>query len=96
MREDVIYGVLDMYGYKDRSSKDKETLERNNTKKARYLVMKSLRNKKVSPWNEAETVMLQRVVKTLEGENHTKDEVLDIAITCVYDAHVLEWLVNRR
>ena len=87
MRKDVINGVLDMYGYEE------EILEHEEAVKARYLVMKSLRNKRFTPWSITGKGMLQRVVNTLEGGAHTKDEVLDIAITCVYDAHVLAWYI---
>lgn len=91
MRKDVINGVLDMYGYEE------EILEHEEAAKARYLVMKSLRNKRFTPWSIAEKGMLQRVVNTLQGGANTKDEILDIAVTCVYDAHVLGWLlVDRR
>ena len=47
MRKDVIDGVLDMYGYEE------EILDHNKAAKVRYLVMKSLRNKKFSPWRDA-------------------------------------------
>lgn len=85
MRKDVIDGVLDMHGYED------GILNRDAAGKARYLVMESLRSKRFTPWSIAEKEMLQRIVNTLQGGNHTKDEVLDIALTCVYDMHVHRW-----
>jgi hypothetical protein len=88
MRKDVIAGILELYGYEE------EILEADRAEKARYLVMKSLRSKRFTPWSISEKAMLQRVVNTLEGGGHTKDEVLDIAVTCVYDAHVRQWLLG--
>jgi hypothetical protein len=85
MRKDVVDGVLDMYGYED------EILETDKPEKARYLVMKSLRSKRFTPWSVAEKGMLQKIKSAIEGGNHTKDEVLDIALTCVYDMHHLAW-----
>lgn len=70
---------------------EEEILEHDKAEKARYLVMRSLWNKKVSPWNEAEKAMLHRVANTLQGGGHTEGEILDIALTCVYDMHVLGW-----
>lgn len=85
MRRDVVDGVLDMYGYEE------EILESDRGEKARYLVMKSLRTKRFTPWSVAEKGMLQRVVNTLAGGNYAKDEALDIALTCVYDMRHLGW-----
>jgi len=83
MRKDVIEGVLDMYGYEE------EILEKDRGPMARNLVMKSLRSKRVTPWSVAEKATLQRVVNALEGGNYTKDEVIDIAMTCVYDMRMM-------
>ena len=88
MRKDVIDGVLDMYGYED------GILSRDRAGKARYLVMKSLSSKRFTPWSISEKGMLQKIKAAIEDGNHTKDEVLDIALTCVYDAHARQWLLG--
>jgi len=85
MRKDVVAGVFRLYDYEE------EVLDNDKPEKVRWLVTKSLRSKKFSPWMVAEKAMLQRVVNTLEGGAHTNDEALDTAITCVYDAHVQNW-----
>lgn len=85
MRRGVVDGVLGMYGYEE------EILESDRADKARYLVIKSLRSKRFTPWSVAEKAMLQKVVNILEEGGHTKDEVHDIALTCVYDMHHLGW-----
>ena len=85
MREEVISGILELYGYKDAISKN-DALER-----ARAFMRGVSSSKGSSPWVENEKAALEEILKSLQGGSYTEEEALDVGITCVYDAHCLGW-----
>jgi len=85
MREDIISGILELYGYKDAISENDALV------KVRDFMRGVLSRKGSSPWLKSEKVILEEILKTLQGGSYTEEEALDVAITCVYDVHRLGW-----